>query len=121
MSKVRSGPLTPCPSPREGEGSFFIRMRSAPPLPFRERGLGGEDCPATTRLCTCPGTHENAMFLMNANNTPPEQRSTKPLLKTEAVDVGLVRAEGSNLRKAHALVEANRLVLEDAGFQAQDG
>ncbi len=54
MSKVRSGPLTPCPSPSRGEGSFFIRMRSAPPLPFRERGLGGEGCPATTRLCTCP-------------------------------------------------------------------
>ena len=54
MSKVNSGPLTPCPSPSRGEGSFFIRMRSAPPLPFRERGLGGEGCPATTRLCTCP-------------------------------------------------------------------
>jgi len=64
MSKVRSGPLTPCPSPSRGEGSFFIRMRSAPPLPFRERGLGGEGCPATTRLCTCP--EEGALVLDKA-------------------------------------------------------
>ena len=40
MSKVSFGPLTPCPSPSWGEGRFFIRMRSAPPLPFRERGRG---------------------------------------------------------------------------------
>ncbi|MEI6775995.1 MAG: AAA family ATPase [Chloroflexales bacterium] len=33
-----------------GEGRFCTRVRSAPPLPLGERGLGGEGCAATDSL-----------------------------------------------------------------------
>ncbi len=34
----------------EGEGRFCIRVHSAPPLPFWERGLGGEGWATTESL-----------------------------------------------------------------------
>ena len=40
--------LTPSPSPSRGEGRIGIKMQAVPPLPLRERGLGGEGQAATT-------------------------------------------------------------------------
>ncbi len=43
-------PLTPGSSPSRGEGRFCVRVRSAPPLPLRERGQGGEGWRGSTTL-----------------------------------------------------------------------
>jgi len=47
--------LTPSPSPSRGEEGFRSRTHPTPPLPLRERGLGGEGCPAFCGRCTSPG------------------------------------------------------------------